>query len=153
QYDPGSTFEYRFMDDAYDQLYRSEDRLAGLLGIFTLLTIGIACLGLFGLATFATLQRTKEIGIRKVLGASVAGLARLLSIDFLWLVGLSVVIALPLAFWIMRDWLTQFAYRVSVSPLTLGAAALGALSLALLTVGSQALRAARANPVDSLRNE
>lgn len=153
RYDPGTALDYRFLDEAFDRLYRSEDRLAGLLGAFTLLTIGIACLGLLGLATFSTLQRTKEIGIRKVLGADVFGLVRLLSVDFLWLVGLSVLIALPLAAWVMHDWLTQFAYKIAVSPVTLGFAALGALALAVVTVGGQALRAARANPVDSLRNE
>ena len=153
RYDPGGAFEYRFLDDAFDAQYQSEDRLAGLLGVFTLITIGIACLGLFGLATFSTLQRTKEIGIRKVLGAGVPGLVRLLSANFLSLVGLSILLALPLAWWAMYDWLQQFAYRISVSPWTLACAALGALILALLTVGAQAFRAARANPVDSLRTE
>ncbi|HTJ11714.1 MAG TPA: ABC transporter permease [Dinghuibacter sp.] len=153
RYDPGTAFNYRFLDQAFDALYRSEDRLAGLLGAFTLLTIGIACLGLLGLATFSTLQRTKEIGIRKVLGAGVPGLVRLLSADFLWLVGVAVLLALPLAAWVMHDWLTQFAYKITLSPVTLGAAALGAVLLAALTVGTQALRAARANPVDSLRSE
>ena len=151
RYNPGGEFTYRFMDDAFNAQYKSEDRLAGLLGMFTVLTIGIACLGLFGLATFATLQRTKEIGIRKVLGAGIPGLVRLLSADFLTLVALSVALALPLAWWAMHSWLRQFAYRITVSPWTLGAAALGAIVLALLTVGGQALRAAQANPVKSLK--
>jgi putative ABC transport system permease protein len=151
RYDPGSEFSYRFLDDAFDAQYKSEDRLAGLLGVFTLLTIGIACLGLFGLATFATLQRTKEIGIRKVLGAGIPGLVRLLSMDYLTLVGLSVALALPLAWWAMHGWLQQFAYRIAVSGWPLAAAALGAMVLAFLTVGGQAFKAARANPVKSLK--
>jgi len=153
RYDPGSAFSYQFMDEAFNAQYKAEDRLAGLLGVFTLLTIGIACLGLFGLATFSTIQRTKEIGIRKVLGAGVPGIIRLLTTDFLWLVGLSIVLASPLAWWAMHRWLEGFAYRIAVSPVALAAAGLGAALIALLTVGGQALRAARANPVKSLRSE
>ncbi|TDX01260.1 ABC transporter permease [Dinghuibacter silviterrae] len=146
-------FSYQFADDAFEQLYTTQIRMAGLLGAFTLLTIGIACLGLFGLSTFATLQRTKEVGIRKVLGAGVGTLVGLLTRDFLALVGLAVVIAAPLAWWVMQGWLRQFAYRVTVSPWILIVSGLGVALLAILTVSLQALRTARANPVDSLRNE
>lgn len=146
-------FAYSFADESYNQLYQPQTRMAGLLGAFTLLTIAIACLGLFGLSTFSTLQRTKEVGIRKVLGAGVGNLVRLLTLDFLTLVGLAVLLAAPAAWWIMHDWLQQFAYRTSVSPWILAGAGLGVGALALLTVGIQAFRAARANPVDSLRTE
>jgi putative ABC transport system permease protein len=146
-------FAYSFADESYNKLYQPQTRMAGLLGAFTLLTIVIACLGLFGLSTFSTLQRTKEVGIRKVLGAGVGNLVRLLTADFLTLVGLAVLIAAPVAWWVMHNWLQQFAYRTSVSPWILAVSGLGVGLLALLTVGIQAFRAARANPVDSLRTE
>ncbi len=146
-------FSYSFADDAFNKLYQSEDRMAGLLGIFTGLATIVACLGLFGLATFSTLARTKEIGIRKVLGAEVLDLTTLLTRDFLRLVLLAVVLAWPVSWWVMHDWLQQYAYRIDVSPWILAGAGLGIALLSLLTVGSLALRAARANPVDSLRRQ
>src|SRR5690606_21410259 len=115
--------------------------------------IAIACLGLFGLAAFIAEQRTKEIGIRKVLGASVAGLIRLLSADFLKLVGVAIIVAIPVAWWIMAQWLEDFAYRVEIQWWMFAAAGLAAVVIALLTVSGQAIRAAMANPVDSLRDE
>jgi putative ABC transport system permease protein len=151
QYDRDRAFEFSFMDDAFDKIYKAEDRLAGLLGLFTGITIGIACLGLFALATFAAEQRTREIGIRKVLGASVASLGRLLSVDFLRPVALATLIASPLAGWFMHRWLEKFAYRTAISWWIFPAAATGLLGIALATVLWRSLRAARENPVDNLR--
>ena len=153
RYDPGTPFEYQFMDDAFNDLFKSEDRLADLLEVFTVLTIGIACLGLFALAAFSAAQRTKEIGIRKVLGAGVLGIVRLLTTEFIILVGISIVMATPLAWWAMNHWLRDFAYRISINPWVFAGAGLGALVIALITVSAQALRAAWANPVKSLRSE
>jgi len=149
----GQAFEYEFFDERFAAIYNSERNTARLLTAFSLLAIAIACLGLLGLATFATQQRTKEIGIRKVLGASVLSLSRLLSNEFLKLVLLANLIAWPLAYYFMNHWLRAFAYRTSLGLdlfLLSGALALG---IALLTVSFQSIRAAQANPVDSLRNE
>jgi putative ABC transport system permease protein len=153
RYDDHTPFEYTFLDDDFNKQYKAEDRLAGLMNIFTSITIVIACLGLFALATFAAQQRLKEIGIRKVLGASVASIGALLSWDFLRPVLLSVVIASPLSWWIMHRWLQDFAYRTEFSwwvfPLAGGALVLVALG----TVLFRALGAARVNPVSNLRSE
>src|SRR5690606_2970401 len=150
---PGIPFSYRFMDDAFDSMYRAERRVGQLSLAFAAMAIAIACLGLFGLAAFIAEQRTKEIGIRKVLGASVAGLIRLLSADFLKLVGVAIIVAIPVAWWIMAQWLEDFAYRVEIQWWMFAAAGLAAVVIALLTVSGQAIRAAMANPVDSLRDE
>jgi len=150
---PGYPFAYRFMDDAFNHMYRTERRVGQLSFAFATLAIVIACLGLFGLAAFTAEQRTKEIGIRKVLGASVAGLIRLLSVDFLKLVGIAIVLAVPIAWWAMSRWLEDFAYRIDMKWWMFGLAGLSAVVIALLTVGGQAIRAAMANPVDSLRDE
>jgi putative ABC transport system permease protein len=149
----GQPFVYSFLDADFDRLYVAERRTGRLFGSFAAFAILIACLGLFGLVTYAAEQRMREIGIRKVLGASVTGIVRLLSADFLRLVGISVVVALPLAWWLMRWWLEGFAYRAAISGWVFGGAALMALVIALGTVSVQALRAARANPVKSLRAE
>jgi putative ABC transport system permease protein len=117
------------------------------------MTILVACLGLFGLATYAGEQRTKEIGIRKVLGASVSGIVAMLSKDFLKLVMIASVIALPIAGWLMHNWLKDFAYRISVSWWILAAAAIMAIVIAIATISFQAIRAALTNPVKSLRTE
>jgi putative ABC transport system permease protein len=153
RYDRQTAFEYSFADDAFDNQFKAEDRLAGLFGIFTGITIVIACLGLFALATFAAQQRLKEIGIRKVLGASVASIGSLLSRDFLRPVLLSVVIASPLAWWVMHRWLQDFAYRTSVSWWVFPLAGGGLLLIAQLTVLWQTIRAAQANPTVNLRSE
>ncbi len=150
---PNAPFEYKFMDDSFREIYKSEQRIGAILGVFTALAIAIACLGLFGLAAFTAEQRTKEIGIRKVLGASVASIIALLSKDFLKLVGIAIVLATPLAYWGMGVWLQDFAYRVELSWWVFASAGAAAVVIAFITVASQAFRAAQANPVQSLRSE
>ena len=150
---PGQPFSYRFLDDAFDRMYRDERRVGKIAGIFSLLSVLISCLGLFGLAAFTTEQRTKEIGIRKVMGASVAGITRLLASDFLRLVLAAIVIATPVAWYAMKQWLGDFAYRAEISWWIFVLAGLGALVIAFLTVSFQSIRAALADPVKSLRNE
>jgi putative ABC transport system permease protein len=150
---PDKPFEYRFLDEQFSRIYRTEQRTGTILGVFTALAIGIACLGLFGLAAFAAETRTKEIGIRKVLGASVASIVALLSKDFLKLVAVAIVVATPLAWWAMKTWLQDFAYRAELSWWVFAAAGALAVVIALATVSVQAWRAARANPVNALRSE
>ena len=152
-YDHQTAFEYSFADEAFDAQYKAEDRLAGLFGVFTGITIVIACLGLFALATFSAQQRVKEIGIRKVLGASVGSIGFLLSRDFLRPVVLAVLIACPLSWWVMNKWLDDFAYHIPLSGWIFILAGLLAIAITFLTVGWQGLRAARVNPVNSLRTE
>ncbi len=150
---PNHPFEYSFLDERFDQLYRAEEKQGQIFGTFALLAIFVACLGLFGLASFATVRRTKEIGIRKVLGASVGSIVALLSKEFVILVGVANLIAWPVAYYAMNRWLQDFAYRIELGP---GVFVLGgtvALVIALLTVSYQAVRAARANPVEALRYE
>jgi putative ABC transport system permease protein len=150
---PATPFEYSFMDQDFQRAYEHDYRTARIIGIFTALTIFIACLGLFGLAAFTAEQRVKEIGIRKVLGSSVSGIAALLSKDFIRLVMLSIIIASPLAAWAMHRWLQDFAYRIPLHWWFFFIAGILAISIALLTVSFQAIRAALANPVKSLRAE
>ncbi|MCW3091919.1 MAG: FtsX-like permease family protein [Ferruginibacter sp.] len=144
---------FSFLDERFNNTYKSEERIGLILGIFAGLTIFVACLGLFGLAKFTAEQRTKEIGIRKVLGATVAGVAALLSKDFLRLVLFAFVFASPIAWYIMDKWLQDFAYRISISPWVFAIAALLAVMITILTVSFQAIKAAIANPVNSLRSE
>ena len=146
-------FNYSFLDQRFDKTYKAEKNIGAILGIFAALTIFVACLGLFGLATFMAIQRTKEIGIRKVLGADVTGLVALLSKDFIKLVGIAFVLAAPIAWWAMNKWLQDFAYRAPISWWIFALAALLALLVALVTISWQAIRAALANPVKSLRAE
>jgi putative ABC transport system permease protein len=150
---PNEPFEYSFLDQDFQKNYESEERQARLIRSFTLVAIIISCLGLFGLATFTAEQRTKEIGIRKVLGASVYGVVALLSKDFLKLVLVAVVIASPLAWWGMNKWLQNFAYKTSIGWPVFALTALIALFIAVATVSFQAIKAAVANPVKSLRSE
>jgi putative ABC transport system permease protein len=152
-FDSRTPFEFQFLDAAFDSNYKLEDRLAGMVSVFTVITILIACLGLFGLATFSAQQRMREIGIRKVLGASVASIGALLSKDFLRPVLLAIGIACPVSWWVMHKWLEDFAYRTSLSWWIFGGAGLGLVAVALGTVLSRSLRAARANPVENLRAE
>ncbi|HMB89889.1 MAG TPA: ABC transporter permease [Rhodothermales bacterium] len=149
----GSPMKYEFLDEQLDALYRTEQRLSKVFSIVAGLAIFIACLGLFGLAAFTAEQRTKEIGIRKVLGATVTNLVALLSKDFLKLVVVAFVIAAPVAYLAMQRWLADFAYRIEISPTIFLMAGLTALLIALLTVSYQAIRAALADPVQSLRYE
>jgi putative ABC transport system permease protein len=151
--DKTTPFQYQFLDDAFDAQYKAEDRLSSVFNVFTGLTIFIACLGLFGLASFSAAQRTREIGIRKVLGATVTDIISILSADFVRLVALAILIASPVAWYFMRGWLQDFAYRVSVSWWIYAIAGACAVGVALLTVSYQAFRAATANPVESLRTE
>jgi putative ABC transport system permease protein len=153
KYDKQTAFEYQFMDDAFDSQYKAEDRLSALFGAFTAITIVIACLGLFALATFSAQQRVKEIGIRKVLGASIASIGALLSRDFLRPVLLSILIASPLSWWAMHRWLQDFAYRTSISWWIFPAAGGLLLLIAQISVLFRTVKAARANPVNNLRTE
>jgi predicted permease len=150
---PGYPFEYKFVDDSFAKQFSTETLIGKLAMVFSILAIFISCLGLFGLAAYTAGRRTKEIGIRKVLGASAKGLAGLLSKDFLKLVAISCIIAFPLAWWIMHNWLEGFAYRIKIEWMIFLAAGLLAIAIALLTVSFQAVKAALANPVDSLRSE
>jgi len=150
---PSMPFSYRFMDDAFDNMYRAEQRVGKVAVSFAILAIVIACLGLFGLVTFAAEQRTKEIGIRKVLGASVSSIVALLSKDLLLLVLIASLIAFPVAWYAMHRWLQDFAYRIDISWWIFAEAGISALLIALITVSFQAIKAAMANPVNSLRTE
>ena len=150
---PGAPFEAFFLRDELNSMYVREARLSKIIGAFAGLGILIACLGLFGLAAYAAEQRTKEIGIRKVLGATVPGIVGLLSRNFLALVLIAAVVAVPLAYFVMERWLEGFAYRIAVSPLLLAGVVVLALGVAFATVGFQAVRAARIDPAKSLRYE
>ncbi len=152
-HDPGYPFEYKFVDDQFGQLFRTESLIGKLSGVFSTLAIIISCLGLFGLAAYTAERRTKEIGIRKVLGATTAALAVLLSKDFLQLVCVSCLVAFPAAWWVMHNWLQSYEYRIDISWSTFLIAGLLAIAIALLTVTFQAVKAAVANPVKSLRTE
>ncbi|WPP48462.1 ABC transporter permease [Catalinimonas niigatensis] len=150
---PDEPFQYTFLDEDYDALFRAEQRLGVVFSVFTGLAILVACLGLLGLAAFMAEQRTKEIGIRKVMGASVASVILLLSKDFTRLIIVAFVLAIPLAYFVMDWWLKGFAFRISIGPGIFIIAGLSALLIAWLTVSWQSARAASANPVRSLRNE
>lgn len=150
---PHRPFNYAFLDQEFDEMYRTERRSSGIATVFALLAIFIACSGLFGLATYTIQQRRKEIGIRKVLGASVAGIAGLLAQDFLKLVIASFVIAAPIAYWLMQKWLSDFAYRIDIQWWMFAIAGAAAVVIAFLTVSFQSVQAALANPVKSLRSE
>lgn len=152
---PYRPFSYFFVDEMFDRQYRAEDRFGKLFLYFSVLAIFISCLGLLGLASYSTIQRTKEIGVRKVLGASVSGIVGLLSKDFLWLVGIAFVVATPVSFLLMKSWLEGFHYRISIYSAwwIFILAGLGALAIALFTISFQAVRAALTNPVNSLRSE
>ncbi|MEO6548744.1 MAG: ABC transporter permease [Ferruginibacter sp.] len=150
---PGMPFNYEFLDEAFDNMYRSEQRVGKIALAFAILTILIACLGLFGLATYMAEQRTKEIGVRKVLGASIRNLVSMLSKDFLKLVLVGALFAFPFAWYIMHKWLEDFAFRINISWWIFAFAGMIALLIALLTVSFQAIKAAMANPVKSLRTE
>jgi putative ABC transport system permease protein len=150
---PSDLFDYAFLDEHFNQQYQNEQLLENTFGIFSGIAVFVACLGLFGLAMFSAAQRTKEIGIRKVLGASMLQITTLLSKDFLKLVMLAFVIASPIAYYFMDKWLADFAYRISISWWVFGLSGISALLIALLTVSWQSIKAALMNPVKSLRSE
>jgi putative ABC transport system permease protein len=150
-FDKTNVYSYQFLDDAYDSIYKTEDRLADLMGVFTTITVIIACLGMFALATFSAQERIKEIGIRKVLGASVEGIATSLSINFVKPVGLSLLLALPVSAWIMHRWLSTYAFRIRLSWRVFTEASALMVLLALATVFFLSVKAAKANPAESLR--
>jgi putative ABC transport system permease protein len=150
---PDRAFEYSFLDDEHARLYKSEARFSHISLIFNILSLLIACMGLVGLAVYMLRQRTKEIGVRKVLGASVAGITGLLAKDFLQLVLIAIVIASPIAWYFMNKWLADFAYRIDLRWWMFAGAGAMAVLIAFLTVGFQSVKAALANPVKSLRSE
>lgn len=150
---PNSAFQYSFLDKNLERFYASEQRMASIGLAFSILAVFIACLGLFGLAAFTAEQRSKEIGIRKVVGASVFKITKLLSLDFLMLVAISLVLAFPLAAWLMHSWLQNFAYRIKLSWIVFIVAGIIAIVIAIATVSFHAIKAAMANPVKSLKTE
>ncbi len=152
-YNPGFPFSFGFLDEAYQQQYATEVRTAMLSRCFAGLAILISCLGLFGLATFTAQRRQKEIGIRKVIGASVNSIVSLFSAEFLQLVFVAVLIAFPISWWAMSEWLQGFAYRVSIGVDVFLVAGASVVGIALMTVAYQAIKAATLNPVKSLRSE
>jgi putative ABC transport system permease protein len=153
RYFPQDPFNYFFLDESFAQQYRADSRFGEVFGLFATLAIAIACFGLLGLSAYNVIQRTREIGIRKVLGATERSLVFLLSKEFLWLVLISLVIAIPLSWWVMHSWLQDYAYRITIQWWVFALGGFLALLIALTTVGLQAFRAAIANPVKSLRSE
>src|SRR5688572_1712336 len=153
EYNPQAPFEYKFADEQYATKFATEERIGKLAGFFAILAILISCLGLFGLASFIAEQRTKEIGIRKVLGATILGIWQLLSKEFLLLVFISLLIALPISYYFMKNWLQNYEYRTEISWWILAVVVLSTLLITILTVSFQAIKAAMTNPVKSLRTE
>ena len=150
---PGNLFDYYFLDEKFNEQYKNDELFGKAFSIFAAFAIFIACLGLLGLSLFATTQRTKEIGVRKVLGATVSNIVFLLSKDFIKLVLIAFVIASPLAYYVMHTWLQDFAYRIDIGYWIFIIAGLLAIVIALATISFQAIKAAIANPVKSLRTE
>ena len=153
QFFPGNSFEYFFLDDHFNEQYKADQRFGQTFGLFTTLAILVACMGLFGLASFTTLQRTKEIGIRKVLGASVAGILKLLYREFAILLLFAFVVAMPLAWITISKWLQGYAFRINVHWTHFALPFIVIIVIALITVSFQSIKAAVANPVKSLRTE
>ena len=150
---PNVVFDYKFVDSEFEQKFSTEVRIGKLASIFAVLAVVISCLGLFGLASFVAEQKTKELGIRKVLGASVINLWRMLCKDFVLLVIISCIIAIPAAWYFLNDWLSKYDYRTEISWWIFLFAIAGAIIITLATVSFQAIRAAVANPVNSLKSE
>jgi putative ABC transport system permease protein len=144
---------YHFLDESFNTQYQADQHFGQLFTFFSCLAICIACLGLLGLSTFMAQQRVKEIGVRKVLGSSVSGIVMLLSKDFIKLVLIAIVIAVPLCTWAMNRWLQDFAYRITIGPLVFIEAGMITVGVALATIAWQSVKAAMVNPVRSLRNE
>ncbi|MDB5145436.1 MAG: FtsX-like permease family protein, partial [Mucilaginibacter sp.] len=150
---PSAPFEYKFADQEYASKFAAEENIGRLAAVFAILAVFISCLGLFGLASFVAEQRVKEIGVRKILGASVINLWRMLSKDFILLVMISLFIASPIAYYFMHNWLQHYKYRTDISWWIFAVTAVGAVAITLLTVSYQSIKAALANPVKSLRSE
>ena len=150
---PNTPFEFHFLDQEFDEMYKNDQRTGGILTAFTGVTVFISCLGLFGLAVFSTRQRVKEIGIRKVLGAGVMNIVGLISFDFLKLVILAIIISSPLAWYVMQQWLQDFAFRTHIEWWVFALAGGMAALIAFLTVSYQSVKAALSNPINSLRSE
>jgi len=150
---PAAPFQYKFVDEDYARKFSAEKKISNLAAIFAILAIFISCLGIFGLASFVAEQRAREIGIRKVLGASISSIWQLLSRDFVLLVMISCFIAVPVAYNLMHNWLQGYQYRTEISWWIFAAAGIGALLITILTVSFQAIKAAIANPTTSLRSE
>jgi putative ABC transport system permease protein len=150
---PGRVFEYNFLDKELDRLYTDKERLSRLIGYFAVIAIALSCMGLFSVATFLSILRAREIGIRKVLGATVSSILVLLSREFLALILVSFVIAIPLSWWAMNEWLQGFAFRIHISWLVFAATGLFVFLMAVLTMSFQSIRAATVNPVRTLRSE
>ncbi|WP_373493586.1 ABC transporter permease [Aquiflexum sp.] len=150
---PSFPFEFKFVDEEYATKFAKEERIANLISLFAILAIFISCLGLLGLSSFVAEQRTKEIGIRKTLGASIQGLWKMLSKDFVLLVFISCLLAVPASYFLMNEWLQNFEYRTEISIWVFLVTVIGAVFITLLTVSFQALKAALMNPVKSLRSE
>jgi len=146
-------FEYRFLDANFDRMYKSEEKLATLFTWFTTLAIFVACLGLFGLVVYSTSQRYKEISIRKILGAGESNLVIQLGKNYVLLIAIAFIIAIPLSYYAANEWLQKFAFRISITPMPFAKAALLIAAISLITVGLQAFKAARANPVDALKEQ
>jgi ABC-type antimicrobial peptide transport system permease subunit len=153
KHNPQAPFDFKFVDERYALKFATEERIGKLAGFFAVLAIFISCLGLFGLASFVAEKRTKEIGIRKVLGATIVSIWQLLSKEFLLLVFISLLIALPVAYYIMNKWLQSYEYRTQITWRVLGVVIIATLLITILTVSFQAIKAAIANPVKSLRTE
>jgi ABC-type antimicrobial peptide transport system permease subunit len=153
KYNPSAPFEFKFTDEEYAKKFEDEKRIGNLSTFFAILAIFISCLGLFGLASFVAEQRTKEIGVRKVLGASVFNLWQMLSKDFVNLVIISCAIAIPLAWYFLHNWLQKYPYHTDISWWIFLVAGMGAMAITLITVSYQAIKAALMNPVSSLRSE
>jgi ABC-type antimicrobial peptide transport system permease subunit len=150
---PSVPLEFKFIDQEYDMKFSSEERIGKLASVFALLAIFISCLGLFGLASFVAQQRTKEIGLRKVMGATIFNLWKMLSKDFIVLVAISIFISIPIAYYGLSNWLNGFQYHTVLAWWIFTSAGLGAIFITLFTVSYQSIKAALMNPVESLRNE
>ena len=150
---PESIFEYEFLDETISSFYREEEKLSRMFTVFSAIAIFIGCLGLYGLVSFMAVQRTKEIGVRKVLGASVVNIVLLFTKEFFVLIGIAFTIAAPLAWYVMQNWLQDFEYRIPLGPELFLVAVGFTLAIAFLTVGYRSIKAALMNPVKSLRSE
>lgn len=153
QFNTDEPFTYTVLNESYRKVYTAESNLRSVLRVFTVLTISVALIGLFGLVTFTTEQKFKEIGIRKVLGSSVPQIVSLLTRDFLKLIGISFLLAFPVAFYLVNQWLQDFVYRIDISWWVFAVAASLTVVMALITISLRSIKAALANPVDALRNE